>query len=352
MESARQRQDMQLASLIRRVRAREFPYDARPKPKRDWAAYDAAQTREMHDTLCRIRDAVEAAPNTLIAQLTGRPREYTAKDLAKTLLMQQYFEASNRTAQGYALVFKEKLRLDRVPHYKRIELAYEHADTRAVLNAVFAESTRYAIFDTHTLSLDGTGLPRSTKANWEQEKDATITGEAKRRRFDGSVIMVALPSFLATAHTPLVVGMQNEAPTLNALLNATAPKFGGTLDGINVVGDAAFPSRAHCTRIAQLGATPYLFPRANFTLAPRGSKAWRAMLDGFLGDTQHWLAAYHVRSASESFNSRHKRRHPTPLRKIRDRRRETEKHARFTVDNLTQHGYLQRQRPPRPHQTT
>lgn len=355
MESARQHRDMELTTLVDQVRAREFPYEARRPQRRDWIAYDDAQIHEIHDTLCSIRDAVDAAPNPPPQRGRGRPREYDPKDLAKVLLAQQYFEAANRPAQGCALLFKEKLGLGRVPHNKRIEHAYNDPDVRFVLDAVFAGSTAPARQDTHTVTLDGTGLPRSTKANWEQEKEDNTTAEARRRRFDGSVIMAALPSFLATAHTPLVVGFQNEAPTLETLLTQTARLLGGKLTGINVTGDAAFPSRAHCALISDLGATPFLFPKRNFTLAPKGSKAWRAMLDGFLDNTQEWLHAYHVRSASEAFNSRHKRRHPTPLRKIIDRRRETEKHARFTVDNLTQLGYLaraRRNRPPSPARST
>lgn len=339
MESARQRRDKQLAALVTRVRNRGFPYAPRPTARRDWAAYDDAQIHEIHDTLCWIRDAVDATPAIRHPRRRGAPRTYLAKDLAKTVLMQQYFEASNRVAQGEALLFKEKLALVRVPHYKAIERAYDDADTISTLDSVLGQTTRLAT-DTETLTLDGTGLPRSGKANWEQEKTATDTDE-KRRRFDGSVVMVALPSFLATAHVPLVVGLQNEAPTLVPLLDATSRRM-GRLSGVAVTGDAAFPSRDNCDHIAGLGATPYLFPRSNFTLAPQGSKAWRAMLDGFLDNTQDWLAAYHARSSSESFNSRHKRRHPTPLRKRLDRRRSTEKHTRFIVDNLTQIGYLQR----------
>ena len=346
MESARQKRDAELSRLIQRVRKREFPYEPRETRNRtrDWAAYTDAQIHEIHDTLLNIRRGVDAVPDAPRTRSPdgGPPFTYDAKDLAKTLLMQQYFEASNRVAQGYALLFSEKLGLARVPNYKAIERSYEDPDVRRILDDVF-ELTQPDIHPGETVSLDGTGLPRTGKANWESEKASKQDAEAKRARFDGSVVMMHAETFLATAHCTLIVGFQSESPTFQGLLDKTAQAQGGRLDGVNVVADAGFPSRANCTFTASLGATPYLFPKTKFTLAPKGSQPWRAMLDGFLDNTQVWLTVYHTRSGSEAFFSRHKRRHPTPLRKIIDQRRRTEKHARFLVDNLTQVGYLHHQ---------
>ncbi|OQX53280.1 MAG: hypothetical protein B5M53_07155 [Candidatus Cloacimonas sp. 4484_209] len=46
-------------------------------------------------------------------------------DLAKTVLMQQYFGVSNRVTEGLVLLFKEKLGLKDTFSYKAIERAYE-----------------------------------------------------------------------------------------------------------------------------------------------------------------------------------------------------------------------------------
>ncbi len=325
--------------LIGDVRERKFPYEAKEENPIDWAAYTEAQVEEVNDTLVLIRETVDATPEPEPPRShKGRTHEYTAHDLAKALLLQQYFQASNRVTQGYARLFKEKLALDRVPHYKAIERAYEDPRVKRVLHDVFELTQQPERGHIQGLTLDGSGLPRSVKANWESQKH---TPQAKREHYDGSVTMLTVPHLMVAAHVPLAVGFDNEFPTLKPLLEATVARH-GRLNGAVVTGDAAFLSRANCTLIEAHGGIPRIFPKRGVTLAPQGHRAWTRMLDAFVENPQGWLRDYHARSGSECHWGRDKHRNPRPLRRRLHRRRGTEKHLRFTTDNLTRLAYLRR----------
>ncbi len=333
------KRDHALNKIINEVRERKFPYETKQETPIDWAAYTQAQIEEVNDTLILIRETVDAVPEPEAPRSQkGRTVEYAARDLAKTLLLQQYFQSSNRVTQGYARLFREKLNLDRVPHYKAIERAYEDARVRRVLDDVFDLTQRPEQGHVQGLTLDGSGLPRSVKANWESQKQ---TPQAKREHYDGSVTMLTVPHLMIAAHVPLAVGFDNECPTLKPLLEATVKRH-GALNGAIVTGDAAFLSRDNCTLIEDYGGVPRIFPKRGVTLAPQGHRAWTRMLTTFLENPQGWLRDYHARSTSECGWNRDKHRNPRPLRRRLHRRRGTEKHLRFTTNNLTRLAYLRR----------
>lgn len=339
MESARQKRDQQLSRLVGDVRERKFPYEPPPANPIDWASYTQAQVEEINDTLVLIRETVDATPEPPPPRSRkGRTPEYSAHDLAKALLVQQYHQASNRLAQGYARLYKEKLGLDRVPHYKAIERAYEDPRVRKVLDDVFALTQEPERGHVQGFTLDGSGLPRDVRGNWARDKESQA---AKKERFDGAVAMLTLPHLITTAHVARIIGFENECPTLKPLVEQTVAHY-GSLTG-PVCGDAAFLSRANTALIHRWGGTPRIFPKRNATLNPGGDwHGWRRMLDTFLDHTQAWLEDYHQRSLSETAWSRHKRRHPKPLARRLDRRRGTERHTRFTIDNLTRLATLRR----------
>lgn len=332
------KRDQRLNRLVNAVRGRKFPYEPKEEKPIDWARYTEAQVEEVNDALVLIRETVDAVPEPApLRSRKGRTHEYTARDLAKALLLQQYFESSNRVTQGYARLFKEKLALDRVPHYKAIERAYEDARVRRVLDDVFEKTQEPERGHVQGLTLDGSALPRSVKANWESQKG---TPQAKREHYDGSVAMLTVPHLLVAAHVPLAVGFDNECPTFQPLLEATVRRH-GRLDGAVVSGDAAFLSRDNCTLVESYGGVPRIFPKRGVTLAPQGHRAWSRMLEAFVEDPQAWLRDYHARSGSECHWNRDKHRNGR-LRRRLPRRRGTEKHLRFTADNVTRLAYLRR----------
>jgi transposase len=318
--------------LIEQLASRTYPYEPKESKPIDWSSYTQAQVRELNDTLELIRDAVNtvALPSAAAGDSVGRPRENTAQDLAKIVLMQAYFGCSNRLAAGYALVFREKLDLEKDMNYKAIERAYDDPQVRRIIQGVF-DLTQEPVKNRVTgFTVDGSGLPRDAKGNWERDKQ---TKEAKRERFDGSIVMLTIPDQIITAHVSFPVGFGSESPLLHPLVHQTLDRYDGKLHGI-LSADAAFLGRENCEVIEQAGATPRIYPKRGIRLQHQGLSAWRRMLNQLIQDPQTWLGEYHQRSLSEAGWSRHKRRHGK-LRKLRVTRRDGEKAARFTVDNLS-----------------
>jgi len=92
--------------------------------------------------LLLIRDIVKQAvynldlPDSLERKRPARPK-HNPTDGAKMVLMTQYFSLSNRAAQGYMPLFKEKLYITTTYSYKTIERAYNDIETRQIIEEVF-----------------------------------------------------------------------------------------------------------------------------------------------------------------------------------------------------------------------
>jgi len=329
-----QRRDF-LRVLAARVREQEFPYEARPKKATDWSAYDRAQIHEVRDMLLLIRDVVDAAWQRLEPALRegknpGLPAVPIA-DLAKAVLVQQYFGVSNREAEGYVLLFQEVLGLTRAFSYKSVERAYGSPDVRRVLDELF-RLTQLPVLEGETAqAVDGTGMPTSQKVNYESAgRKGTKAG------FEKVLTSLGTTYGLYASVVPLADPDDGESPSFPGVVRDLAryPNLAF------VVGDSAFLSRRNCDLVASLGAEPRFLPKVTSNLKRFGSDAYVRMLLGFVEDPQGWLREYHVRSLAESGFSAVKRRDPRPLRRRLKERKDVEIEARFDVANLRRLCYL------------
>jgi transposase len=334
-----QRRDL-LRALVGQIREGEFPYEAREAEPVDWGAYTRAQVREVNDVLLLIRDAVDAAWERMPADVKarkgpGRPPT-PIPDLAKALLMQQYFGTANRQTEGLVLLFKEKVGLRRAFSHKTVERAYGREDVRAVLNEVF-DLTVEVVADVETgLAVDGSGLPTSMKVNYEAQKGKGNGGAGKRAAWEHAVTTIGTDTKVLTAVAVLGRPEDSECPVLPDLLPA-AGAF-PSLDAVSA--DGLFLSRDNVDAIASLGAKPRILPKRNVSFKRKGSDAWFHMLWELLEDPQAWLREYHPRSLAETGYSTFKRDFPKPLRRRLKRRRDTEALVRFCDYNLKRLCYL------------
>lgn len=331
-----------LIKLVKDIRDKSAPSDLsgkkfryRPKePKpRDWFRYTEAQVNEMNDFLILIRNMVDAAMEKLKyiteREISGR-RHKSPFDLAKAVLLQQYFEVSNRVAASLVQVFKEKVGITDNLTYKDIERAYSHEDVQDVLDTILL-MTNEPIKDKETeFSIDGTGMPASMKQNYETDK-----GAKQAAGYDMLIGMIGLEHKMFSAYG--IGGHGEESPWLVPLLDQTSNMFNRI--GM-VAADAAYLSRRNCDFIEAVGAEPRILPKSNTSIKADGSPAWQRMLFGFINNTQAWLADYHKRSCSESVNNSLKTSKPRPLLKRRDDRRFGEIGARVTVYNIRVLGYI------------
>lgn len=321
-----QRRDL-LQALIVQVRKREFPYEARPAKTTDWTAYTTAQIHELDDVIRSIGLTVEAAARRFKKERRGRGRPpVPAVDVAKAVLLQQYFGTANRQTEGLLLLFKEKLGLSTEFTYKTIERAYGNPRVVALLDQLF-ELTQDSIRQLETgLGVDATGLPKSVKKNYADDKTP-----------DGAEMTQTTLGLTTLMLTRIVLlrGRAEVSTFPDAMRGAeTFPHLE------KVVGDAAYLSRPNCTLVEDLEATPYFFPKRGITFKRLGSAAWVHMLGDFLAQPQAWLHEYHDRSLVECFNRVWKHDFPAPLARRLQPRRSTEVLARGIDYNLKRAGYL------------
>jgi transposase len=247
--------------------------------------------------------------------------------------MAQYFALPNRVAQGYLLLFREKLRLKTVFSYKTIERSYGNPTVREILDEVF-ELTQLPVRELEDeFGPDASGLATSIKQNYEsdRQKNQTHQGYAKVLMMAG--LKYKLYSAFRYANSPV----DNESPYFEELLEKTARRY---VRVSLVTGDAAYLSRRNCDLVEALGGVARFYPKKGTTLRQKGSVAWRKMLEELVEDPQKWLEAYHKRSNVEGSFSILKRDNPSPLRKKLAERREQETFGRACNQNLKRLCYL------------
>jgi transposase len=326
-----------LDELIKELKDKEFKYIPREEREIDWSKYDEAQLNEINDMLLMIRDTVDEAALRLSIKDAkfegpGRP-PYPPEDLAKAILMQQYFCVANRTAAGLVLLFKEKMGIKQAFSYKTIERAYDDPFVILILNEIFRMTQEPVKELERNFSADGTGLPTSMKQNWERDKD----DEERQTGYRKMVAMVGTTYGLISAVEFPENPMAHDSPFLSPLLQETV----GNYSSIDLVClDEAFLSRENCNLIEAAGAVPRISPKHGTTLKRRGSWAWTEMLLDFIEDPQEWLREYHLRSISETVFSAFKRTFPIPLRKRLVLRRKMEAFGRVCDYNLKRLCYL------------
>lgn len=328
-----------LDELISSLKDGRFEYV--PKEEKnsiDWASYDEAQINEMNEQLVLIRNLVDAANDRLGRECgvrgVGRPPKPVV-DKTKAVLLQQYFQSSNRLTAGLTLLFQEKLNLSGPLHYKMIERAYGDPEVMCLLRLVF-EMTHEPVSALETkFSIDGSGEPTSIKQNYANDRDNTEKHAGYQKFMGMCGVKYKLYSAIEFAE-----GTANESPFLVPLLNETSRRYKKVEF---VYGDAAFLSRANCTAITQAGATPRIYPKEGITLKKRGHTAWTRMLTCLVANPQQWLREFHNRSISETTHSIWKRRFPRPLMKRLAHRRYTEEYTRkcdYNILRLTYINYL------------
>lgn len=316
-----------LDSLIEDIRNKQFKYEAKEETELDWSAYNLSKIHEAEFFLTFVKEAVDGVQISLPKNNSqGRPVS-DAYDLAKILLMKEYFHAAERQAEGLAFLCKERLALKNIYSASTIGRSYSRADVQEILSKVF-DLTSEPLKDKETsFSADGTGLSRSTKQNYANDRD----DHSKHAGYDKALIMISNNFHIASGFVH-ANGSANDSPLFAPALEQTERKFTQIAD---IELDAGFISRENCQRIANAGAVPYIFPKRGITLNQEGSPAWKKMLLSLISNSQVWLRNYHVRSQSECYFSSYKRRFTRPLLRRKKIRKGVEAFCRFIVTNIT-----------------
>lgn len=319
--------------LIKDLNEGKIKYEPKkPKPI-DWFSYTQAQINEIRDFLTLTKNLVDEAVRRLgpapARAGPGRPVEKPASDRAKAVLVQQFFQVSNRVAEGLVDLFAGKLGITSQLTYQDIERAYDNRDVLLIIKEVFDLTCEPVRTKETEFSIDGTGLPASIKENYAEDKD--------RKSFDMFIGIIGVRYQLFTAFDIERGPVGGEGPYLVPLLEETAQKV-NRID--RVCGDAGYFSLDNIRAIARFGAVPRIYPREGAVINARGCMAKKRMLLDFVQNVQAWLRDYHSRSISETGNSVLKGRWTRPLLKRLDPRRLAEGCFKITTYNIRRLVYL------------
>ncbi len=331
------KEQKQLRYLLKGYAEGWLKYEPKDEKTIDWIKYTQAQINEINNVLELIRKIVDDAYVHMPDETSvGRPPK-SAFDKAKAVLMQQFFQCSNRVAEGFVKLFKEKLGIKEYLTYKDIERAYGNPEVTLIIHVAHQLSNEPVKEKEKNFCIDGTGLPESTKQNYASEKEKK-KGKTKEMKGYEKLIAIFGNRYKLIGACDIAEDFKdNESPYLKHLLDDLM-KIYKELGLFQA--DRAYLSRENCTAIESYGGTPRIYPKSNTILNRRGSLAWTQMLLAFITDPQQWLKEYHMRSISESGNSVLKRRFPRNLLKRDDTRRKSEAFSRACVYNLRRLNYI------------
>ena len=359
----------ELKKIVKSVRDGTFEYDGKEPVKTDWAQYDQAQIYEMINYLNNIRDLVDLADKRIKERTPpkkrgpGRPPTDPA-DITKTLLLQTYLESSNRLAEGFLLLFQEKLGISSSFSYKTIERGYDRERVNEILDEIIVITNESVEGKEETFSFDGTGFSSSNKENYADKRQKQNSKKNHKKSKSASSVEKepADDSFPKSNSTGTkkgfsyaVMGVGVQYKLISGISIRPDHSIGETTmfpeafyQTINchpnidsVLGDGIYGCRWITNLVSENNATPYFLPRSNVTFKSKGALGWYDMLYSLWEAPREWLENYHMRSISETVNSMVKCRFGAPLRKKLDSRKETETRLKLVGHNIRRVGYLE-----------
>lgn len=351
MEHRRENEE-KLREIVSRVRKGDWPYEEKEEKEIDFAKYNKAQINEINDVLEMIRDTVDTAyarrRKVEVSKGPGQP-PIPIDDIVKVLLMQSYFGVSNRVAEGFLRLFKEKLRITSDFSYKTIERGYDPERSKELLDEVFKITNEIGNPFETKVGIDGTGDPVNMKVNYESkraEQRKTEEGDVEKKSdafpgtkhdFQYSVLSIGLTTKVFCGYSTTddhSIGELSHFKNVIEQALDNCPNFNA------LSADGLYANRIVCAVLEEHDIVPYLLPKSNVTFKPKGVPLWKQMLYALITDPQKWLENYHDRSISETGNSMLKRREPTKIRKKLSERKGIEETLKFNIHNIRQIGYL------------
>ena|SRR3989338_718616 len=253
-------------------------YEYEEKRKISWPEYNLSHIEEASEVLDFINNIVDESICMNTAGKVGKPLT-DPKALAKAVLACEALGFTERGAQGWLKIIGPYFGIRESLDDRTIGDAYEKIEVLYLLKQIF-EKTKDS---DGILSGDGTGLETSRKQNYENNKKA---GEWLTSIVDSREIVQAFD-----------ISGEQECRAMHKLI--------GKVYGNSLRLDAGFNDRELVKKIAELGMTPYVFPKSNNNL--NGALAWKNMYLELFFDVMYWLTEYHLRSHAESFHSSFKR---------------------------------------------
>lgn len=285
------RKSKDFQKLVVQMRKKDFYKSREPLPV-DWKAYTTNQINDIIDTLKFIRNEVDRVYMPRCVRKRGRPA-VDAGNLAKAVLFVELYGIDERKAEGWIRLLGPHLGITEHIDDRVLGKAYQNKTVISILEQIFEETKT----NDCNMSGDGTGLEGSRKENYESTK--------KKSNYLTSVVdsREVVQAF--------DVGNKQECQAMHELVmrikDALLHDLTTMLKMAKLTLDAGFVDRKLAQLIENSGITPYIFPKKNNVITPKGYPAWGRMCKKLIDNVQAWLAEYHIRSHAESFHSSFKR---------------------------------------------
>ena len=266
--------------------------------------------------------------------------------------METYFGASDRVAEGFFNLFREKLGIFSEFCYQTIERGYDPERSKELLDEVLKITNEVGNANEKHFSIDGTGDPCTMKVNYEskraQQRKETQAENKKRAcysdAFPGKKHTFQYLVFTIGTSTKIIGGFATSDDHSFGELSFFKQVVEQTANNCSrfevLYGDGIYANRVACGLIEQQKIAAYFLPKSNATFKSKGVPLWKSMLYSLVENPQRWLEAYHKRSMSETGNSMLKRREPTKIRKKLSPRKAIQEALKFMVHNIRQICYL------------
>jgi len=208
-------------------------------------------------------------------------------------------------AEGFLLLFREKLGIDRHFSYKTIERGYDRELVNKILDEIVVITNES---EEDTFSFDGTGFSVSNKENYadKRQKQNSKKGRKKsksvsKERADDSFPESNSAAKKGSSYSVMGIGVQyklisgisispdhsiGETTMVPEAFNQTLNRH-PNLDG--VLGDGIYACRWITNMVSENNSTPHFLPRGNVTFKSKGAMGWYDMLYSLWEDPQEWL---------------------------------------------------------------
>jgi transposase len=267
-----------LVKNIRDPKKKKEIYPEQEPQKINWHNYNLSKINE-YKIFSFIREVVNKIEYFHIKK-AGRP-SVNPKILVKAILVAEAMKFPERQTQGFLEMIGSFVGIYENIDDRVLGKAYDNPIVAKILYEIFLDNRS----SDGILSGDGTGLERSRKENYESTKNKK-SGQYMTSVVDSREIVQAFD----------ISGIQ-ECQIMHELIKI--------VDGKSLRLDAGFNDRELVKEIAQLGMTPFIFPKCNNNI--NGDIYWQKMYLSFYNDVVNWLIEFHKRNHTESFHSSFKR---------------------------------------------
>ncbi len=257
--------------------------------RRDWSAYNSAQTTEgvyVERLLRALCDGIEEPART---SSRGRP-PLPLRDSTFAALMKVYSAKSQRRAQSDLTDSRDKGNLEHVAHFNTISnFLADEASTPLLISLIEESAKPLAAIENGQFAIDSTGFSTVVYDRWFDQKHGTL-----RAAHPWVKLHIAVGT-VTHAITGVKVASEGDCPQLPDLLKQTMKNFAVR----EMSGDKAYASKDNFEVLDSFGVEAFIPFKINAKLDPK-CETWSRHLGEFLFNQDKFLGHYHRRSNIET----------------------------------------------------